>query len=123
MIDAWLPDAEDLGRFDGRLMLEWARPDPATGRLVTKTGAALHDAATATVRLSAIFEEGGQGEPAVRWVREDTLRLTSAELDELRQGFDQLVADFRRAEEEDAPPDARPVRLLTFGYAAPLEEP
>ena len=82
VVDAWLPDAEDLGRFDGRLMLEWVRRDPDTGRRVTKTGAALHDAATGTVRLSAIFEEGDDGAAPVRWVREDTLRLVAA--DELR---------------------------------------
>jgi SAM-dependent methyltransferase len=82
VVDAWLPDAEDLGRFDGRLMLEWMRLDPETGHLVTKTGSALHDAATSTVRLTAIFEEGRQGEAPIRWHREDTLRLTSA--DELR---------------------------------------
>jgi SAM-dependent methyltransferase len=82
VVDAWLPDAEDLGRFDGRLMLEWVRRDPETGQLVTKTGSALHDAATATVRLTAIFEAGEPGEAAVRWIREDTLRLASA--DELR---------------------------------------
>jgi len=82
VVDAWLPDAEDLGRFDGRLMLEWIRRDPETGRRVTKTGAALHDAATGTVRLTAIFEEGDDGTAPARWVREDTLRLVSA--DELR---------------------------------------
>jgi SAM-dependent methyltransferase len=82
VVDAWLPDAEDLGRFDGRLMLEWTRLDPETGHIVTKTGSALHDSATATVRLSAVFEEGAQGAAPVRWLREDTLRLTSA--DELR---------------------------------------
>src|SRR4029079_9986500 len=25
VVDAWLPDGDDLGRFDGRLMLEWVR--------------------------------------------------------------------------------------------------
>ena len=32
-------------------------------RIVTKTGSAQHDAATGTVTLTTIFEEGGQGEP------------------------------------------------------------
>ena len=45
---------------------------------MTKTVAALHDAATATVLLSAIYEEGLPGEPAVRWIRRDVLRLISA---------------------------------------------
>ena len=84
VVDVWLPDAEDLARFDGRVMLEWPRLDPASGSIVTKTGSALHDAASATVNLTTIFEEGGQGGPVRRWVRRDRLRLVSA--DELR-GF------------------------------------
>jgi hypothetical protein len=49
---------------------------------VTKIGSAQHDAASATVTLTTIFEEGGQGVAARRWVRRDRLRLVSA--DELR---------------------------------------
>ena len=82
VVDIWLPDAEDLARFDGRIMLEWPRLDPETGAIVTKAGSALHDAATATVTVTTIFEEGGQGGPARRWIRRDRLRLVSA--DELR---------------------------------------
>ena len=51
---------------------------------MTKVGSAQHDAATASVTLTTIFEEGGQGEPVRRWVRSDRLRLVS--VDELR-GF------------------------------------
>ena len=79
IVDAWLPDAEDLGRFDGRVMLEWPRTDPETGAIVTKVGSAQHDAATNTIELSAIYEEGRQGEPPRRWVRHDRLRLVSAD--------------------------------------------
>jgi SAM-dependent methyltransferase len=78
-VDAWLPDAEDLGRFDGRIMLEWPRADPETGALVTKVGSAQHDAATNTVGLTAIYEEGRQGEAPRRWVRQDRLRLVSSD--------------------------------------------
>lgn len=78
-VDAWLPDIEDLGRFDGRLLLEWVRPDPATGALVTKTGSALHDPSTGTVLLTAIFEEGPLGAATRRWIRQDRLRLVSAD--------------------------------------------
>jgi DNA-binding transcriptional ArsR family regulator len=49
------------------------------------------------------------------------LRLTPDELDELRRGVDELLARFRRADAADAPADARPVRLLAFGYPLPLE--
>jgi SAM-dependent methyltransferase len=82
VVDVWLPDADDLSRFDGRLSLEYPRLDRETGRLVTKIASALHDAATSTVRLSTIYEEGVQGEAPVRWFRQDVLRLVSA--DELR---------------------------------------
>ena len=83
-VDVWIPDAEDLARFDGRISLEWPRLDPETGSIVTKVASAAHDAAAATVTLTTIFEEGGQGTPARRWIRRDQLRLISA--DELR-GF------------------------------------
>ncbi|HSW43458.1 MAG TPA: class I SAM-dependent methyltransferase [Patescibacteria group bacterium] len=81
-VDAWLPDAHDLARYDGRLHLEYYRPDPETGRWVTKMAAAQHDAATQTVALTTIYEEGEPGEPASRWVRRDVVRLVTA--DELR---------------------------------------
>ena len=84
VVDVWLPDAEDLARFDGRIMLEWPRLEPETGAIVTKADSAQHDAASGSVTLTTIFEEGGQGEPARRWLRRDRLRLVSA--DELR-GF------------------------------------
>jgi SAM-dependent methyltransferase len=77
LVDAWLPDAEDLARYDGRLVLEWAREDPGSGRLVTKTCSAHYDATTASVLLTTLFEEGAHGEPAVRWVRVDRLRLVT----------------------------------------------
>jgi SAM-dependent methyltransferase len=80
--DVWIPDAEDLARFDGRIMLEWPRLDPETGMIVTKVGSAQHDASSASVTMTTIFEEGGQGEPARRWVRRDQLRLLSG--DQLR---------------------------------------
>ena len=60
-VDIWIPDAEDLARFDGRISLEWPRLDPESGAIVTKAASAAHDAAAATVTLTTIFEEGGQG--------------------------------------------------------------
>lgn len=87
VVDVWLPDAEDLARFDGRLILEYERLDPETGELVTKTAAAQHDAATGIVALTSIYESGSQGERPRRWVRRDTLRLVSAgELRDFAEG-------------------------------------
>lgn len=77
MVDAWLPDADDLARYDGRLVLEWIRTDPDSGRTVTKTGSAVYDATTASVRLITIFEEGRPGGPVARWTRTDRLRLVT----------------------------------------------
>jgi SAM-dependent methyltransferase len=79
VVDAWLPDAEDLGRFDGRVFLEWVRIEPSSGAVVTKTGSALHDASTGTLALTAIFDEAAQGEGTRRWIRQDRLRLVSTD--------------------------------------------
>jgi SAM-dependent methyltransferase len=78
-VDVWLPDADDLGRFDGRMILEYVRDDPETGRQVTKVAAAQHDAATGVVNLTSIFEEGDPGATTTRWIRRDVLRLVSAD--------------------------------------------
>jgi ubiquinone/menaquinone biosynthesis C-methylase UbiE len=78
VVDVWLPDADDLARFDGRLILEYERVDPISGALVTKIAAAQHDAASGVVNLTSIYEEGDQGDAAARFVRRDVLRLVSA---------------------------------------------
>nr|MDQ3554792.1 class I SAM-dependent methyltransferase [Chloroflexota bacterium] len=80
VVDVWLPGASDLALYDGRLLLEWLRDDPETGERVAKTASALHDAATATVTLTQLFDawrpEGG----ALRRVsRVDALHLLGAD--------------------------------------------
>ena len=82
VVDVWLPDADDLGRFDGRLTLQYVRRDPETGNLVTKLVAARHDHTNQSVELTNVYDEGRPGQPPVRWVRQDRLRLVSP--DELR---------------------------------------
>ncbi len=79
VVDVWQPDAEDLARFDGRVMLEYARPDPETGLTVVKSSSAQLDATTRVVELTSRYEEGRPGEAPVRWVRADRLRLVSAD--------------------------------------------
>ncbi len=79
VVDVWLPDAEDLARFDGRIILEWPRTDPETGAVVTKSGSAMHDASSGTIALTSLYEVGAQGAAPVRWVRSDRLRLVSAD--------------------------------------------
>jgi SAM-dependent methyltransferase len=79
VVDIALPDADDLARFDGRLMLEATRADPVSQRLVTKLSSAQHDPASQVVTLTTIYEEAAQGAPPVRWLRSDHLRLISAD--------------------------------------------
>jgi hypothetical protein len=79
VVDAWQPDADDLARFDGRLILEWGRVDPASGREITKIGSAQHDAAAQSVVLTTLYEEAAPGGPVTRWMRTDRMRLVSAD--------------------------------------------
>ena len=58
VVDIWLPDADDLARYDGRVILEWPRDDPETGAVVTKVGSAQHDAATGTSCLTTHLRGG-----------------------------------------------------------------
>ena len=84
VVDVWQPDAEDLARFDGRVILEYAGRDGTDGTVVTKMGAAVHDPSSQVVTLTSIYDEGLPGTAPRRWIRTDQLRLVSA--DELR-GF------------------------------------
>jgi len=79
VVDVWLPSADELSRYDGRLGLEYVRTDPQTGLTVVKTAAAQHQPATGHVDLTAIYEESGQGGAIRRWIREDRLRLLNAD--------------------------------------------
>jgi SAM-dependent methyltransferase len=82
VVDVWLPQSEDLDRFDGRLIFEYERLEPETGQRVTKVDSARFDATTAIVDLTTIYEEGPSGGTTVRWIRRDALRLIG--VDELR---------------------------------------
>jgi SAM-dependent methyltransferase len=82
VVDVWLPEPEDLARFDGRLIFEYERLEPETGQRVTKVDSARFDPTTSIVDLTTIYEEGPSGGPTVRWIRHDALRLVGA--DELR---------------------------------------
>jgi len=79
VVDAWLPSAQDLVAFDGRLSLEWRRTDPETRLEVTKAVAAWFDPVTRLVTLTTIFEEGRPGDPPARWMRSDALRLVTVD--------------------------------------------
>ena len=79
VVDVLLPDAADLALYDGRLLVEWVRRDPETEEQVVKLASARHDAATATVDLTQIFDASpADGGPVRRVIREDRLRLLTA---------------------------------------------
>jgi hypothetical protein len=78
-VDVWLPSADELARYDSRLGLEYVRHDPDSGLLVAKTACALYEPAAARVQLTAIYDEGEQGRPSRRWIRQDWLSLLGAE--------------------------------------------
>jgi SAM-dependent methyltransferase len=82
IIDVWLPSADELSRYDGRLSMEYVRVDPDSGALVVKTAAVQHEPATGHINLTVIYDEGEPGTAPRRWVREDRLRLLNA--DDLR---------------------------------------
>jgi len=49
-------------------------------------------------------------------------RLTAAELDELRRGIETLLGPLRRADADDPPEGAVPVRVLAFGFPQATED-
>ncbi len=79
VVDAWLPSADELARYDGRLSLEYVRPDPDTGRVVTKSASAQFEPTHNHVELTAIYEEAVQGGAVSRWIRQDSMRLLGPE--------------------------------------------
>lgn len=79
VVDVWIPSADELARYDGRMSLEYVRTDPETGLLVTKMAAVQYEPVSGQIDLTTIYDEGEQGEPPRRWVREDRLRLLNAE--------------------------------------------
>jgi SAM-dependent methyltransferase len=79
-VDAWLPGADDLGLYDGRLIAEWTRRDPETDEWVLKLASAAHDAATGTVELDGFYDAwASDGGAVLRTWRRDRLRLVSAD--------------------------------------------
>ncbi len=92
VVDAWLPAAHELARYDGRLSLEYVRTDPETDLLVTKTASAEHEPTRGHIELTAIYEEGVQGGPGRRWIRQDRLRLLGPdELSEMAEDAGLIV--------------------------------
>lgn len=80
VVDVWLPPADDLAAYDGRLLVEWTRNDGETGERVSKSSSATFDTATAAVELLTFFDAWPAGGGGLRRVeRLDRLRLVGAE--------------------------------------------
>ena len=93
-VDVWVPEPDDLARFDGRLIHEYTRTDPETGHEVTKVATARYDPTTAIVDLTTIYEEGPPGTSPVRWIRRDALRLVGpAELQGMAEAAGLVVEE------------------------------
>lgn len=78
VVDLWLPSAQELAHYDGRLSLEYVRTDPESGLIVTKSASAQYEPAAGYVNLTVIYDEGEQGGPTRRWLREDRMTLLNA---------------------------------------------
>ncbi|MFO1539591.1 MAG: class I SAM-dependent methyltransferase [Chloroflexota bacterium] len=78
--DLLLPSAAELSEHDGRVRLEWLRPDPETGESVAKLTAARHDAALRVTELVQVFDATpADGGPVHRTTRTDRIALLSAD--------------------------------------------
>ncbi|MBX3029374.1 MAG: methyltransferase domain-containing protein [Chloroflexi bacterium] len=79
VVDVQLPDATDLAAWDGRLVLDWVRPDPEdAGTQVVKTSSARYDATDGSVRLDVLFDRVGPDGTVRRVTRSDRLHLIGA---------------------------------------------
>ena len=56
------------------------------------------------------------------FIQSQAFRLTAYELSELQRGIESLVAQLRRADANDGPDDARPVRFVAFGFPQTTED-
>ena len=57
------------------------------------------------------------------FIQSQAFRLTPNELSELQRGIESLLAGLRRADADDAPTDAGPVRFVAFGFPQIMEDP
>jgi SAM-dependent methyltransferase len=81
VVDVWLPSADDLDLYDGHLMLEWLKRDPASGENVSKTTAATHDEEAGTAEITTFYDAWHDGDQPRRTHRRDDVSfLGSTEL-------------------------------------------
>jgi SAM-dependent methyltransferase len=79
VVDVWLPASEDLGLYDGRLILEWIKNDPDTGEKVSKTASARCVEGTKGASVDTIFEAWRDSETPRKIVKQDEIRFVTAD--------------------------------------------
>jgi SAM-dependent methyltransferase len=81
VIEVWLPSPEDLELYDGRLIEDWVRTDPATGERLAKLTSARLDRETSQATLDTFFDAWLDGQPPRRTSRRDRVQfVTSADV-------------------------------------------
>lgn len=71
VIDIWLPAADDLALYDGRVVLDWVRRDDERDEWVSKSTSASFQPAAASADVTTFFDAWRDGEPARRTMRRD----------------------------------------------------
>jgi SAM-dependent methyltransferase len=83
VVDVWLPAAEDLALYDGRLVLDWVRRDPESRAWVAKSTSARYQSAAARAVITTFFDSWTDDQRATRVMRRDSIRFI---------GVDELIA-------------------------------
>ncbi len=78
VIDVWLPAPEDLALYDGRLVLDWVRPDDERDEWVSKSTAARYLSASRTAEVTSFFDAWQDGETPRRTMRQDRISFVTA---------------------------------------------
>jgi len=122
VIDTWLPDDDDLEVYDGRVIREWTRVDPATGAQVVKSASATFDPKTRRAVIDTQFEATGQRVNASTVTRRDEVYFpTRDELLEMIESAgllpQQLVGDYDMSPLEGD--SERVIVVAAIGHSAP----
>ncbi len=80
VIDTWLPTADDLALYDGRLIHEWTRLDPSTGEQVSKTTSATYEPGSRRATIDTFFDAWHEGEPPRRTSRRDLVHFPTRQM-------------------------------------------
>ncbi len=122
VIDTWLPTADDLTIYDGRMIAEWTRTDPETGDQVSKSSSATFDPATRRATIDTHFDDVRAGQPSHRVSRRDEVHFpTKHDLFEMLEtaGLEpqQIAGDYDMTPLD--PDSERVIVVAAIGHSAP----